>query len=305
MGLFDGKVAVVTGGGRGIGRQHSLLLAKEGANLVVNDLGCEPDGTGSSKEPSDQVVKEIEAMGGRAVANHGDAATWSDAEELIEQAIETFGQLDILINNAGILRDRMSFNMSEEDWDISIRGVLKGHFCPTRHAMAHWRAKSKEIGGPVDAKIVNTASESGLYGNAAQLNYNAGKAAIASMTLTIAREGERIGVRCNAITPTAGTRLLGGIGDGSGLAPGEWNEYDPANVAPVVCWLASDLSAGVNGQVLKIGGGKLQLIEAWRPISEIPGDRTWSIEEIDSMRTELFKKSPDTGVFPFMPPVVA
>jgi NAD(P)-dependent dehydrogenase (short-subunit alcohol dehydrogenase family) len=305
MGLFDGKVAVITGAGRGIGRESALLLAREGAAVVVNDLGCETDGSGSDETPARDVVAEIEAAGGAAVPNFSDVSNFQAAEQLIGQAVETFGGLDILINIAGFLRDRMSFNMTEEDWDASIAGVLKGHFCPTRHAMAYWRAKNKETGESVNAKVVSTASESGLYGNVAQLNYNAGKAGIASMAITLAREGERIGVRSNAITPTAGTRLLAGIGSGADLAEGEWNPMAPENVAPAVGWLASDLSAGVNGQVVKIGGGKIQLLRGWRPVTEVLGDKTWSIEDIESMRDTLFAKTPDHGVFQFMPPVEA
>src|SRR5438874_3384553 len=211
MGLFDGKVAIVTGAGRGIGREEALLLAREGAAVVVNDLGGSAEGSGSDATPAQQVVDEIVAAGGRASANYGSVASFSDAKELIDQAVDTFGGLDVLINNAGILRDKMSFNMDEAEWDAVIDVHLKGHFAPARFAAAYWRARSKESGDPVNAKIVNTASESGLYGNAGQANYAAAKAGIASLTIVLARELERIGVRVNAICPVARTRLTEGV----------------------------------------------------------------------------------------------
>jgi NAD(P)-dependent dehydrogenase (short-subunit alcohol dehydrogenase family) len=301
MGHFDGKVAIVTGAGRGIGRCNALLLASEGASVVVNDLGCDPNGEMSDKSPAKMVVDEITAGGGKAVANFADVSKWDDARDLVSQAVDEFGRLDVLVNNAGFVRDRMSFNLAEEDWDIVLDGVLKGHLCPSRHAMAYWKAESKTSGELVNAKIVNTTSESGLYGNAGQSNYNAAKAGVAALTLTFAREGERIGVRSNAISPNAGTRLMGV----SEIPADQWDPMAPANVAPVVAWLASDLSEGVNGQVVKIGNGRLQLIRPWHPITEIIGEKTWTIEEIDSFKGQLFAKSNGTGIFPIMPPVDA
>ena len=303
MGIFENKVAVISGAGRGIGRCNALLLASEGARVVVNDLGCETNGEGSDHAPADEVVAEIRAAGNQAVANYDDVSTFKGGESLIGQAIEEFGRLDVLINNAGVLRDRMAFNMSDLEWDAVVDIVMKGHFCPTRHALAYWRSKNKETGEPVHATIVNTASESGLYGNAGQINYNAGKAGIAAMTLTLAREGQRIGVRCNAITPSAGTRLLAGVLPPRSDDDESWNPMAPENVAPVVAWLASDLSSGVNGQIIKIGQGKIQLLKAWHPITEVLADHTWTIDEIDSLKKELFARSDSTDVFPFMPPV--
>src|SRR5205823_4194845 len=205
MGLFDGKVAIVTGAGRGIGREEALLLAREGASVVVNDLGGSAEGSGSDATPAQQVVDEITADGGKAVANYSSVASFTDSKQLIDQAVETYGGLDILINNAGILRDKMSFNMDEDEWDLVVDVHMKGHFCTARHAGNYWRGKAKETGAPVGAAIVNTASESGLYGNAGQLNYAAAKAGIASMTIVLARELERSGVRVNCIAPVART----------------------------------------------------------------------------------------------------
>ena len=298
MGLFDGKVAIVTGAGRGIGREEALLLAKEGASVVVNDLGGARTGEGSDVGPAQQVVDEIVAAGGQAVANTNDCSSWSGAEEMVNQAIETFGSLDVLVNNAGILRDKMSFNMTEEEWDSVIKVHLKGHFAPARFAAAYWRQKSKDTGESVNAKIVNTASESGLYANAGQANYAAAKAGIASMTIVLARELERFGVRVNCIAPVALTRLTEDL-----MGGGEQNEelaakLAPANIAAGVCWLASDLSEGVNGQVLKIQGGLAQIVQGWRPITQITSDEAWTIEAINAGRDTLFSKS-DSGIPPF------
>src|SRR3954465_11138096 len=207
VGRFDGKVAIVTGAGRGIGRSHALLLASEGAAVVVNDLGGSSGGGGADGTPAQQVVDEIEAKGGRAVANYDSVSSWAGAENMVNQAVNELGGLDVLINNAGILRDKMSFNMDEAEWDSVVDVHLKGHFAPSRFAASYWRAKSKETSAPVNAKIVNTASESGLYGKVGQANYAAAKAGLASRTNVMARELERIGVRVNAIAPVARTRL--------------------------------------------------------------------------------------------------
>ena len=295
--LCEGRVCVVTGAGRGIGREHALLLAAHGAKVVVNDVGGSRDGTGSDVGPAQEVVDEIVAAGGQAAANTDDCSSWSGAEAMVNQAIETFGSLDILVNNAGILRDKMSFNMTEEEWDAVVKVHLKGHFAPTRFAAAYWRQKSKDTGASVNAKVVNTASESGLYGNAGQANYAAAKAGIASMTIVLARELERFGVRVNCIAPVAFTRLTSDL-------MGEGNEemaakLDPANIAAAVGWLASDLSEGVTGQVLKIQGGLAQIVQGWRPITQITSDETWTVEAIAAQRDALFAKS-EPGVPPFL-----
>jgi NAD(P)-dependent dehydrogenase (short-subunit alcohol dehydrogenase family) len=301
MSLFEDKVAIVTGAGRGIGRSHALLLASEGAAVVVNDLGGSASGEGNDSTPAQQVVDEIEAKGGRAVANYDSVSSWKGAESLVQQAVDAFGGLDVLINNAGILRDKMSFNMDEAEWDAVIDVHLKGHFATSKFASAYWRAKSKETGNPVNGKIVNTASESGLYGNAGQANYAAAKAGIASMTIVMARELERIGVRVNAICPIARTRLTEQLSGGAMDAKeGEFDRFAPENISAVACWLASDLSDGVTGQVVKVMGGQVQLVRGWRPITEVTDDKPWTIAAIDRAAPQLFAKS-EKGVPPFMP----
>ena len=301
MGLFDGKVAIVTGAGRGIGRSHALLLASEGAAVVVNDLGGGSAGDGSDATPAQQVVDEITAAGGRAVPNYDSVSSWAGAEQMVAQAVDAFGGLDVLINNAGILRDKMSFNMEEAEWDQVVEVHLKGHFATSKFAASYWRLKSKETGEPVNGKIVNTASESGLYGNAGQANYAAAKAGIASMTIVMARELERIGVRVNAICPVARTRLTETVaGDFMNPKEGEFDRFAPENVSAVVGWLASDLSAGVSGQVFQVMGGQVQLLRGWRPVSVANDDKPWTVDSIEANSAALFG-SIDRGVPPFMP----
>ncbi|MDZ4827902.1 MAG: SDR family oxidoreductase [Actinomycetota bacterium] len=301
MGLFDGKVAIVTGAGRGIGRSHALLFASEGAAVVVNDLGGGAAGEGADATPAQQVVDEITAKGGRAVANYDSVSSWTGAEVMVQQAVAVFGGLDILVNNAGILRDKMSFNMEEAEWDAVIDVHLKGHFAPSRFAASYWRAKSKETGAPVNAKIVNTASESGLYGNAGQANYAAAKAGIGSLTIVMARELERIGVRVNGICPVARTRLTEAVaGDFMEAKEGEFDRFAPENISAVVGWLASDLSDGVTGQIIKVMGGQVELLRGWRPVTEATDDKPWTIDSIDAAKDTLFAGTP-TSVPPFMP----
>jgi NAD(P)-dependent dehydrogenase (short-subunit alcohol dehydrogenase family) len=303
MGLLDGKVAIVTGAGRGIGRAEAILLAAEGASVIVNDLGGEMTGEGADNRPAQQVVDEIVAAGGQAQANYDNCASWDGAKAMVDQAIATYGKLDILVNNAGILRDRMSFSMEEAEWDAVINVHLKGHFCPLRHAAAYWRQRVKDGEGPVDARVVNTASESGLYGNAGQINYAAAKAGIAAMTIVAARELERLGVRVNAIAPVARTRLTESVpGMGDALQPKETDAFDkfaPDNVAAVVGWLVSDLTKGVSGQVIKVQGGLAQRMQGWRPLTQVTVDKEWTIDEFESVRDELLGLTP-AGVPPFM-----
>jgi len=299
MGLFDNKVAIVTGAGRAIGREEALLLAYEGAAVVVNDLGGARSGEGSDAGPAQEVVDEIIASGGKAAANTDDISTWAGGEAVVNQAIETFGGLDVLVNNAGILRDKMSFNMTEEEWDSVIKVHLKGHFAPSRFAAAYWRQKSKDTGESVNAKIVNTSSESGLYGNAGQTNYAAAKAGIASMTIVLARELSRFGVRVNAIAPVALTRLTEDLMGGVVTDEAAKASLDPVNVAAAVGWLSSDLSDGVSGQVVKIGGGVCQIVQGWRPVSQITSTAPFSIEDIDAGKDTLFATA-DPGVPPFL-----
>ena len=301
MGLFDGKAAIVTGAGRGIGREEALLLAAEGAAVVVNDLGGAADGSGNDTGPAHAVVDEIEAAGGAAVASTHDIATWDGAEALVELAVDRFGRLDVVVNNAGILRDRMSFTMSEAEWDAVIDVHLKGHFAVARHAAAWWRARFKETGEPAAGAIVNTSSESGLYGNAGQANYAAAKAGIAALTIVMARELERLGVRVNAIAPVARTRLTETVAGGA-MAPDEsgFDRFDPANVAAVACWLASDLAAGISGQVVKVQGGLVQLLEGWRPVTEVRSDKAWTLDAVAAQRVAVLGRS-DGSVPPFLP----
>ncbi len=303
MGRFDGKVAIVTGAGRGIGAAHARLLASEGAAVVVNDLGGDATGDGADVTPAQQVVEEINASGGRAIVNGGSVSSWADAEAMVQQAVDTFGGLDILINNAGILRDRMSFSMTEEDWDTVIDVHLKGHFAPSRFAAAYWRAKFKETNEPVNTKIVNTASESGIYGNGGQANYAAAKAGIASMTIVMARELERLGVRVNAICPTARTRLTETVaGDFMAKKDGQADIFAPENIAAVVAWLASDLSDPITGQVVKVMGGNLQVLRGWRPVTECTDEMEWTLDSVDAVSKRLFDGVP-AGVPKFLPPL--
>ncbi len=301
MGLLDGKVAVITGAGRGIGRTEALLLASEGASVVVNDVGAAVSGESSEERPAEEVVNEIKGAGGNAVANFDDITSWQGGQNLINQAINELGGLDVLVNNAGILRDRMSFNMDEADWDAVINVHLKGHFVPSRFAGAYWRAKSKETGQPVNAAIINTSSEAGLFGNAGQLNYGAAKAGIAAMTIILARELERFGVRSNAIAPRARTRmtefLMGSVGAADESSAG-FDTWAPENTAALVAWLASDLSQGVTGQVFIITGGLVQLTQGWHAVNKATSDKPWTIDSIEGIREQLFE-GVDTGVPPF------
>jgi NAD(P)-dependent dehydrogenase (short-subunit alcohol dehydrogenase family) len=286
--LCEGRVAIITGAGRGIGREHALLLAHHGAKVVVNDLGGSMDGEGNDAGPAQQVVDEVKALGGEAVANTDDISDWDGAERLIQTAVDTFGRLDVLINNAGILRDRMLTNMSEAEWDAVIKVHLKGTFAPSRHAAAYWRERSK-AGESNDARIINTSSPSGIYGNVGQTNYGAAKAGIASFTIIAAKELGRYGVTVNAIAPAALTRMTEGLG--MGQAPEEIKEQmSPAHIAPIVTWLASPLSAHVTGRVFDVTGRMISVSEGWHrgPSLENPPD---DVEELGPKVSELVEKA--------------
>jgi NAD(P)-dependent dehydrogenase (short-subunit alcohol dehydrogenase family) len=261
MGICDGRVAIVTGAGRGIGREHSLLLAAQGAKVVVNDLGGSRDGSGSDAGPAQEVVDEIVALGGEAVANTDDISDWKGAEKLVNTGIEAFGKVDVLINNAGILRDRMLVNMTEAEWDAVIQVHLKGTFAPAHFAANHWRDRSK-AGDEVDARLINTTSPSGIYGNVGQTNYGAAKAGIASFTIIAAKELGRYGVTVNAIAPAALTRMTEDLGMG-GASDEAKEAMSPRHIAPVVCWLASPLSRSVTGRVFDVSGRMLSVSEGW------------------------------------------
>ena len=288
VGALDGKVAIVTGAGRGIGRGEALALAGEGAAVVVNDLGTALDGK-SETSHADDVVNEIAGRGGTAMASADDVASWTGAQRLIESTIDQFGRLDILVNNAGVLRDQMSFKMDEEAWDAVIRVHLKGHFAPTRFASEHWRAQSK-AGDDSGRRVINTVSEAGLYGGTGQANYAAAKAGIAGMTIALARELKNYAVTVNAIAPRARTRMTETVlGDYGAPPEGDaFDEWDPENIGPVVAWLASDDAADVTGQVFVVFGGRLHLMEGWTMVSEIEQNERWSVGAIAARKAELF-----------------
>ena len=259
--LCEGRVAIVTGAGRGIGREHALMLAAHGAKVVVNDLGGERDGTGASLGPAAEVVKEIKAAGGSAVVNGDDVSTFEGAERMIKQAVSEFGRFDVLVNNAGILRDRMLVNMTEAEWDAVIKVHLKGTFGPAHFAAAYWRDQAKS-GKPVDARIINTTSVSGIYGNPGQTNYGAAKAGIAAFTIIAARELKRYGITVNAVAPGALTRMTEDLMMGRG-GEEEKAAMHPRWIAPIVTWLASPESAGVTGRVFEASGRVLAVAESW------------------------------------------
>jgi NAD(P)-dependent dehydrogenase (short-subunit alcohol dehydrogenase family) len=261
MRLCDGRVAIVTGAGRGVGRDYALLLARHGAKVVVNDLGANPDGSGADHGPANEVVDLIRCEGGEAIANGDDVSDWEGARRLVEAAISTFGTLDVLVNNAGILRDRMLVNMSEKEWDDVIKVHLKGMFAPTRHAVEYWKNKAKTSGVPVNARLINTSSTSGLFGNIGQTNYGAAKAGIAAFSIIAARELRRIGVTVNAIVPTATTRLTEGLRE---LDEHQRETRDPKWIAPVVVYLASEEAHDVTARVFQVGNGVLSVLEGWR-----------------------------------------
>ncbi len=260
--LCEGRVVIVTGAGRGIGREYSLMLAKHGAKVVVNDLGGSRDGSGASAGPADEVVAEIKAAGGEAISNADDVSSFEGAKNMIQQAVDTFGTLDAVVNNAGILRDRMLINMTEAEWDAVIKVHLKGTFGPAHHAAVYWREKSKTTGKPVDARIINTTSVSGIYGNAGQTNYGAAKAGIAGFTIIASRELRRYGITVNAIAPAALTRLTEDLGMGK-ASEEEKDRMHPRWIAPIVTWLVSKESSGVSGRIFESSGHILSVAEGW------------------------------------------
>ncbi|MEV6646889.1 SDR family oxidoreductase [Amycolatopsis sp. NPDC051371] len=284
MGALDGRVALITGAGRGIGREHALLFAREGASVVVNDLGGANDGSGSSAGPASDVVAEIRALGGSAVANTSSVTSWQGASELVEQAVSEFGRLDVVVNNAGILRDAFVASVTEEQWDAVIAVHLKGHAAVLHHAAAYWKSCAK-AGSPVAASVVNTASASGVtLPNAGQLNYGAAKAGIAAMTLVAAAELERYGVRVNAIAPIARTRLtLATPGMGaifaSPVEEGEFDAFSPANISPLVAYLASE-KCPVSGKVFAVQGGAISELAGWHDVKVIETEGAWTIDDI-------------------------
>jgi NAD(P)-dependent dehydrogenase (short-subunit alcohol dehydrogenase family) len=285
MGALDGRVAIITGAGRGIGREHALLFASEGAKVVVNDLGGAMDGTGDDRTPAEQVVDEIKAAGGEAVANADNVADWEGAQRMVNSAVEAFGDLHVLVNNAGILRDRVLVNMTEEEWDAVIHVHLKGHFAPTRWAAAYWR-EQKKAGKEVNASVINTSSTSGLLGNPGQANYGAAKAGIGAFTVITAMELERYGVKVNAIAPAARTRLTEatpGLGDVVKAPddPGAFDVWDPANISPLVGYLGTE-GCSITGKVFFVQGGKVQVMSPWAMAEAIEKPDRWTVSELES-----------------------
>jgi NAD(P)-dependent dehydrogenase (short-subunit alcohol dehydrogenase family) len=284
MGALEGRVAIITGAGRGLGREHALLFAAEGAKVVVNDLGGAMDGSGDDRTPAQQVVDEIKTMGGEAVANTDNVADWEGGQRLVKAAVETFGDLHVLVNNAGILRDRVLVNMSEEEWDSVISVHLKGHFVPLRFAAAYWRERTKAGKTPY-ASVVNTSSTSGLLGNPGQTNYGAAKAGIGAMSVIAAQELTRYGVRVNCIAPAARTRLTEstpGLGDivKAPEDPERFDLWDPANVSPLVAWLATE-TCPANGKVFFVQGGTIRLMTGWTMAEGVERNDRWTVAELD------------------------
>jgi NAD(P)-dependent dehydrogenase (short-subunit alcohol dehydrogenase family) len=291
MGSCEGRVVIVTGAGRGLGRAHALAFAAEGAKVVVNDLGVSRDGEGPAGGPAHDVVAEIRSMGGEAVANGADVADWGEAGAMVAQAVDAFGRLDTLVCNAGFLRDRMLVNMSEDEWDSVTRVHLKGHFAPARHAIAHWRDLAK-AGVEVDARVVMTSSGAGLMGSIGQGNYAAAKAGIALLVVQAAAEWGRYGVLVNGVAPDARTRMTEGVFYGSDVPDG-WDEKDPANVSPLMVWLGS-ADCDVTGRVFEASGGSLNVCDGWQhgPVASV-GDRRFEVAEVGAAVHRSMEGAPD------------
>ena len=284
MGRLDGRVMIVTGAGRGLGRAHALFAAAQGAAVIVNDLGADLYGQGREATPAEQVVGEIEALGGRAAVSHHDVADWDQAKDLVRFALATFGGLHVLVNNAGILRDRALANMNEGEWDSVIRVHLKGHAAPTRHALAYWRDQAKG-GQPVKASVIHTSSISGLAGNFGQANYGAAKLGIVALSRVTALEGAKYGVRSNAVSPSARTRMTLGIPGGAELVaapkdPRAFDPWDPANVSPLIAWLAQ-ADCPATAQIFHVAGRRLYLMALPAVAHTLASERRWTLEALD------------------------
>ena len=296
-GICEGRVVIVTGAGRGIGREHAIEFARQGAKVVVNDLGAEVDGSGGSTGPAGEVVEAIRSMGGEAMANGDDVADWKGAGQLVQSALDAFGRLDTLVCNAGILRDRMLVNMTEDDWDLVVRVHLKGHFCPLRHAAGHWRELVKAE-QEVKGRVVLTSSAAGLYGNVGQTNYAAAKSGIATMARVAGAELKRYGVTVNAIAPAARTRMTESLfADVMAKPdPGAFDAMDPANIAPLVVWLGSDDAGDVTGQVFEVNGGVVSVTENWRHGPDRDKGDRWEPAELGPVVRDLLAKSQQVRV---------
>jgi NAD(P)-dependent dehydrogenase (short-subunit alcohol dehydrogenase family) len=291
-GICEGRIVIITGAGRGIGREHALGFAREGARVVVNDLGVARDGSGGSVGPAQDVVDEIHALGGEATANTDDIADWEGAQRLVQTAVDTFGGLDVLVNNAGFVRDRMLFTTSEEEWDAVIRVHLKGHFAVTRHASGYWRNRSK-AGEAVDGRIVNTSSGAGLMGSVGQGAYSAAKGGIAALTLVESAEMARYGVTANAIAPAARTRMTEEVfGDRMQVPESGFDVNDPANISPLVVWLGSSESADVTGRVFEVEGGVISVADGWQHGPSIDKGARWDPAEVGAAVHKLLAQAP-------------
>lgn len=296
-GICEGRVVIVTGAGRGIGREHALELARQGAKVVVNDLGVSNSGEGPDEGPAHEVVRVIRDMGGEAVANGADVADWKQAEDLVRQAVDEFGGLDVVVNNAGFVRDRMFVSCSEEEWDAVIRVHLKGHFCVSRHAAAYWRERVK-AGDEIDARIINTSSGAGVLGSVGQSSYSAAKAGIATLTLVQAAELGRYGITANAICPIARTRMTEVFGDAMKAPEEGFDQNDPGNVSPFVAWLASVQSRAVTGRVWEVFGGTITVFDGYRREQTVDVGRRWAPDEIGpAVETLLSKARPPVKVY--------
>ncbi|MFZ9086780.1 MAG: SDR family oxidoreductase [Steroidobacteraceae bacterium] len=291
-GICNGRVVIVTGAGRGLGREYALAFAREGASVVVNDLGTSLGGEGTDPATAQAVVDEIRAAGGQAVANGDDVADWEGAQRLVRTALDAFGRLDVVVNNAGFVRDRMFVSQSLEEWDAVIRVHLRGHFCVTSHACAHWRAEQK-AGLPVDARIINTSSGAGLQGSFSQSVYSAAKGGIASLTLVQAAELGRYGITANALAPAARTRMTEqAFADKMRAPDAGFDAQDPANVAPLVVWLGSAQSAGVTGMVFDIEGGRITIANGWNDGPTVDKGARWDPAELGPVVARLVAERP-------------
>ena len=290
-GICEGRVVIVTGAGRGIGRGHALEFARQGAKVVVNDLGTEPDGRGSSTGPAGEVIDAIKELGGEAVANGDDVADWAGAERLVQSAIDSFGRLDVLVTNAGFLRDRMIVSMTEEEWDAVIRVHLKGTFAPVHFAASHWRERAK-AGEQVDGRIITTSSAAGLFGNVGQGNYGAAKAGIATFTRIASAELGRYGVTANAICPIARSRMTEALfADAMAKPESGFDRVAPENVAPLVVWLGSAEAADVTGRVFEVDGGRISVAEGWEHGPETDRGERWEPADVGPAVRELLTKA--------------